>query len=211
MPINADSSAKLLLVEGLTDKWAVRGISHNCCEDLRFAIHEKRGLPSLIRSIQPECKVEGRDALGLVVDADQDPQGHWDRIRESLGEIGIPAPIVPNPEGTLIETAEQFVGVSRIGIWIMPDNRQCGGLEDFLIECIKATDMMWVRAQHFIDDIPQSIREFEDKDVSKAKLHAWLSTRKLPGRLELAVRGGNFDTDCRILGQFALWLSDLFS
>ena len=212
MPIHADSPAKLLLVEGLTDKWAVRGIRHNCCDDLRFAIHEKKGLPALIGSIQPECKVEDRDALGLVVDADQDPQDHWDRIRESLGEIDIPAPIVPKPEGTLIETAEQFVGVSRIGIWIMPDNRCEGMLEDLLVRLIpnESTDL-YELAQNCVGEARSNRAPFKDAHESKAEVFTWLAWQDPPGlRLHEAVNHRVLDPTRPESSPFVRWFRKLY-
>ena len=95
MLITNSRRSNLLLVEGLTDKWAIRGIRNKYCNDLRFKIDERRGLPSLIGSIQPECKVENRDALGLVVDADQNLGAVWDQIGDRLGRIGIVAPSTP--------------------------------------------------------------------------------------------------------------------
>lgn len=202
---------KLLLVEGLSDKWAMRGIHRKFCSDLRFGIEEKRGLPSLIRSIQPECKVEDRDALGLIVDADQDLEAVWAQIGDTLSKIGIVTPDHPDPDGTLIETESEVAVAHRVGIWVMPDNRQSGGMEDFLIYGIKKSDILWKISEEFIDNIPQKIREFDDRHVSKAKLHAWLSTKKLPGRLESAIKSGSLDVDLDPLEQFICWLNDLFA
>ena len=58
-------------------------------------------------------------------------------------------PDQPEPSGTIIE------GRLRIGIWLMPDNRSTGELEDFVGSMIPSGDPVWPLSEAYIDGIPE--------------------------------------------------------
>ena len=89
----------------------------------------------------------GEDRFGIVVDADHpkaaDPDDgfrrRWVQVSENLRNLGYSdVPEEPDPSGTI-------VGVNQsdrpwVGIWMMPDNRSPGKLEDFAQRLVKAGD-----------------------------------------------------------------------
>ena len=77
----------------------------------------------------------------------------------------------------------------------MPDNRRSGELEDFVQTMIPEGDPICPLSQKYIDDIPSEEREFSEGKELRAKLHAWLATRKEPGRMGSAVGRGDLQVD----------------
>ena len=69
--------------------------------------------------------------LGLVIDADLNIAGRWQRISQILVESGkytVPD-VLPNEGLILFPNDSDDV---KIGVWVMPDNQLSGMLEDFL-------------------------------------------------------------------------------
>lgn len=78
--------------------------------------------------VEAEFKESRLEALGVVVDANGDAAARWDQLRRSLGRefAGLPDQIPA--EGLEVVHAQR----PRFGVWIMPDNRCKGMLEDLL-------------------------------------------------------------------------------
>ena len=93
----------------------------------------------------------------------------------------------------------------------MPDNMSPGELEDFvkvMIPCEQ--DPVWPLAACFIESIPVKDRKFAENKVDKAKVYAWLATRKDPPRMGSAVSAGDLDLGAELPTAFVGWLRKLF-
>ena len=66
------------------------------------------------------------------------------------------------------------------GIWLMPDNKSPGELEDFIASMIPSEDPVWPLSKDYIDAIPEEHREFKEGKIQRAKVHAWLAAREEP-------------------------------
>ncbi|MCY4171068.1 MAG: hypothetical protein OXF08_05650 [Bacteroidetes bacterium] len=93
----------------------------------------------------------------------------------------------------------------------MPDNESPGEIENFISQLIPNNDPMWPLAQQYIDNIPTSIRKFRDSKELRAKIHAWLSTRRDPYRMGTAIRTGDLNSSAPIAGRFFQWMKLLYS
>ena len=51
-----------------------------------FDIIDQEGFPNLVRAIRPQIKVPGRLAVGILADANSDPDARWEEIGNSLLE-----------------------------------------------------------------------------------------------------------------------------
>ena len=82
--------------------------------------------------IEIELAASGLEALGVVVDANGDAAGRWDDVKTwcSSEFADLPEQI---PAGGLEVVHSDGV---RFGVWIMPDNRLTGMLEDFLVQLV---------------------------------------------------------------------------
>ena len=170
-----------------------------------FETVAKGGLQRLVDAIGPEINVSGRSVLGILVDANDNPQKRWQLLQRKLKEKGIVAPAAPERNGTVVE------GIPRIGIWIMPDNQSPGELEDFIERLVPSSDPVWKMASDFIDAIPDSQRKFPENKQVKAKVRAWLATRARPRNLGEAIGKGDLSVSEPIARALANWLRILFT
>ena len=129
----SDSHPRVLLVEGPDDKHVVIHLSERSELEQNFWIIEKEGKDKLVDSIVLEARTPGRTVLGIVLDANDNPNARWQALTDRLNRLrqedhfDLPdLPTHPEPSGTIIE------GRLRIGIWLMPDNLSTGELEDFI-------------------------------------------------------------------------------
>lgn len=219
------AGSRLLLVEGQDDKhviWQIcRGDAaafsvtrdgYDMSVTLRRAantvgIVEKGNFHTVVEAIEAEIMMAGRQALGIVVDADGQPAQRWGQLKDAF-PAAIPLPDTPDPAGVVIP---EQPGQPRVGVWMMPDNQSPGELEDFVRRMIPAAAPVWTEAQHYIDDIqPEESRKFAADKTDKAKLYAWLSTLKEPSRMGAAIGEGDLKTDGGLCQSFVRWLQRLF-
>ena len=195
---------RVLLVEGQDDKHVVRHLCDGDESIPQFHIVDKEGIDNLLAAIALEVRAPGREVVGIVVDADNDPVSRWQAVSGRLARENIQMPGNSDSAGTIIN------GTPRIGIWIMPDNRSPGELEDFVATMIPEDDPIWPRSGEYIDGIPARERRFSPDKVMRAKIYAWLATRRMPGRMGSAIGAG----DLRVFGEpgtdFSAWLGTLF-
>lgn len=171
-----------------------------------FLISEKGGFSALRESIYNEVKYPGRQALGILVDADGDLVKRWEQVKKAFPEELL-LPSLPNPAGTIVGEQPDH---PRIGIWLMPDNRSAGELEDFVLQMVPNGDTVWPLSTDYIERIPASDRKFTPEKTDKAKLHAWLAARKEPGRMGAAVGAGDLEVTGSLGRDFLSWLARLF-
>lgn len=224
-PVQEVQSSHLLVVEGPNDKAvieqivkqynkaAIGQITEQDKTVLDFEIKSAGGIDEILGStdgdplgairidiVDPNLKI-----YGIVVDADEAINTHWESIKDCIGGSGIQLPNAPDPQGTIVET----VGKPKVGVWLMPDNVNPGELEDFVADMIPDGDPIWPKSQSYIDGIPQVHRKFKEK-VKRAKVHAWLSARKNPRYMRQAIRDGDLDVNRGLCQRFVAWLTELF-
>ena len=200
-----DQSRNILLVEGQDDGhvvWHLWNRRHR--SEPPFDIQDGQGIDNLLKAIEPQIRVPGRAAVGIVADANDDPDARWAAVLGRLWEAEIEAPQALSPDGAIVDAAP------RIGVWLMPDNRSTGELEDFVQKMIPDDDLVWPLARGYVRDIPQGARKFSPKKTSRAELHAWLATREEPGFMGSAIGRGDLKTDGPLCSAFLAWLEGLF-
>ena len=175
-----------LIFEGPDDKHVIWNLLFNyelngepLCEHIgekNFKV--KDGIENLIGTLKEELQATDLGCLGVILDADTDLAGQWARVTQVLDKQGCPnVPAAPIIEGTIVETNEG----KKVGIWVMPDNRSVGALEDFVGKLIPEADTLWPKAQADVDKIPVEIRRFKNTYLSKAYVHTWLAWQEQPG------------------------------
>lgn len=210
---------RVLLVEGQDDFHVVRQICERNPIMPNFDILPQGGKDRLLKAIGPELNAEGRKAVGILMDADDDLDAQWQAIVNrllqrarmydhfSLSDL----PAHPVATGAIIESTGMISDAPlRIGIWLMPDNRSTGELEDFVGSMIPAADPVWPRSQDYIDGIPHDDRKFSPGKTQRAKVHAWLAARETPRPMGLSIRAGDLDTNASNTTTFVNWLRELF-
>lgn len=209
----AERKPKILFVEGQDDKHVVCHLRRQKLPNLSFAIQEMEGVDKLLESVSLQVKVRDRTAVGFLLDTNDEPimdakgkpAGRWRAVSDRLCEADIRAPRAPRRGGTIMK------GLPRVGVWLMPDNRSAGELEDFVQKMIPKGDPAWEPARRYIRAIPEEARKFRPKKQSRAELHAWLATRENPGLMGSAIGRGDLETGGRLCTAFLRWLEALFA
>ena len=201
----------VLLVEGANDLHVVAHISKREGLPHNFRIVETGNVDKLLDAIEVEADVPERQVMGIVLDADQHPADRWKEVTARLNRLrqeehfSLPElPDQPISAGTIVN------GTLRIGIWLMPDNKSTGELEDFVAAMIPASDPVWPLSEQYIDDIPPEHRKFKSQKAQKAKVHAWLATREYPRPMGRAIEAGDLDISVASASVFVDWLRELF-
>jgi hypothetical protein len=196
---------RVLLVEGSDDERVVHHICKRLQVPLDFCIEDKGGVDKLLRSITPELKAPDRVAVGILLDANDSADSRWQSIAGHLQSGGIAPPSHLDRSGIVIE------GRPRVGVWLMPDNESPGEIEDFVVKLIPNDDPQWPRAREYIDGSPECERKFNPRKTLRAKLYAWLATRKSSPQMGRAIEAGDLDIDHPVAATFVEWLTRTFS
>lgn len=209
------NNQKCLLVEGQDDRHLIEHICKKYLNEknLPFVIKDKDGIDNIIKSITGEIKAPNREALGIMTDTNGDLANTWNKITTQLKEETVvdylkidqkEIPDKPKSEGVLIKCKPY------IGIWLMPDNESSGEIENFFLKMLPKEDHIWPLAKAYIAQIPRHHRLFSPEKEEKAKLYAWLATRKNPGRMGASVTRDELNLDDNLIKGFLKWLCDLF-
>ena len=173
-----------------------------------FQILPRGGVEGVIESIRNEAQASGREALGILVDANNDLPARWQSISDRLASLGAQTPATPPSDGLILDSADEM---PRIGIWLMPDNRSSGELEDFIAEMIPDGDSVWPLSQDYVESIPPEDRKFIPGNTLRAAIHAWLAAREDPRQMGLAIRARDLEVDGPLCTHFTNWLKRLFA
>ena len=203
-----------LLVEGKDDLYVTASIrdTHKLVDN--FEIVDCEGVDKMPDQIIARIKRQRPEinAIGIVLDADQDLQARWNSIRDVLSKEGYLVPISPAKDGTLIE------GTGRnptIGIWLMPDNLQSGMLEDFVRYLIPEDDLLSPYVSDVLTQLEGQVIEslYNPKSHrAKALIHTWLAWQKDPGTpMGLALTKTYLNHNADLCQRFVNWLNLLFN
>ena len=199
-------SGRVLLVEGRDDKHVVDHVCRRYEPMPTFEIVEKGGLEKLMASIGSELRAPGRRAVGIVVDANDDIEARWAAVKNRVEGAGVTVG-ERDSAGTV---TRGIPPEPDVGVWIMPDNRSAGELEDFIQTMIPEGDSIWPLSDAYIDGIPAEKRPFRSKKALRAKVHAWLATREQPRPMGLAIGAGYLDVEGGGCAALTTWLRRLF-
>ena len=206
-----------LRVEGIDDKNAIRHllIRHGIDFEPETwparvpCINQADNKDKLLLSVKVSVSTNTGRAVGFVLDADSSLQDRWRAMLSRLRDAGVDAPDSIPPEG--------FVGESQmyrthVGVWLMPDNRQEGTLEDFLQTLIEKADPLLRHAQ---ESTMQAKKlhgaRYRDVDEKKAVLHAWLAWQRDPGLpYGTAIKARFFREDSEVAQRFVAWFRRVF-
>lgn len=205
MPVPHTTSPRVLLVEGPDDKHVVAHLCRNDALMPELPILDKGGISPLLKAIEAEVMAPSREAVGIMVDANDSPGNRWLAVANQLRKAGVNAPGQPNPAGTIIDSSP------RVGIWLMPNNRTPGELEDFVARMIPKQDTVWPLSQAYVEGIPADARTFKAGKTLRAKVHAWLAVREEPRKMGSAIGAGDLNANAPDAVRFVTWLRKLLA
>ena len=201
----------ILMVEGTDDEHVLRHICRKRSIPEPDRVLPQGGAPKLLEAMprQIEASTGEQDVIGVVIDADQNPDGRWQAIRDRLVDAGYQnVPGHPDPSGTILEPA-QGSPLPQVGVWVMPDNKSRGILENFLSHLVPQPNGLFDYATNCVEHLPDI--GFIDNDKPKAVIHTWLAWQKEPGRpYGTSIRAGFLDHDVPVVDVLVFWINRLF-
>ena len=212
----AKQQTKFLLTEGKNDAYAIAGLMANYVawgkseDEWPVKLEAAGSVEELLNPIYlgASFKRSGLEAIGILLDADEDSAVRWERCQVLCSAAFPGLPTVLPPNGLIHEAASG----TRLGVWIMPDNRSSGMLETFLCYLVPQTrENVWKHAMLATKQAGELGAPFKAIHADKARIHTYLAWQDPPGR----PLGEALKTDCLAAkspaaGQFAQWFLDLF-
>ena len=206
------ANRKTLLVEGNDDEHVLKHICGNRGIPLLDEVVPHEGVEDLLEDIPVRLKAanEEGDVVGVVIDADTALRARWNAIHSRLVNAGYQAvPDDPDANGTILYPHLDSL-LPRAGVWIMPDNRTPGILEDFLQFLVPQPNELLDHATACVESIAAPSL-FDPKDKPKAIIHTWLAWQEDPGKpYGTAITARFLDPSLPQADVLANWLEMLF-
>ena len=172
------------------------------------------GKDELLDDVERSVRASSGRAVGFVLDADLRVQDRWQAISTRLRQAGAMPPETIPEDGFVGESAEYR---ARVGVWLMPDNRQEGEqgegtLERFLETLVEDADPLLPYAREATTEAKATHgANYPDRDVKKAVLHAWLAWQQEPGLpYGTAIKARFLRHDSPAAEDFVAWFRRVF-
>lgn len=204
----AKPSKNLIVTEGKNDVYVFHHLlAYHKIEEGIIDFNSYDGVTILLEVLPEQLRASGLERLGIVVDADTDLNARWDSLKFILAKAGyLNLPANPLPEGTIIY--QEYLPI--VGVWIMPDNKLPGMLEDFVSFLVPQGDPLWEQAKDCLNEIPEPQRKFK-QHFAKAHIHTWLAWQEEPGTpLGSAINKRYLDADAIDAQKLMGWVRRLF-
>jgi hypothetical protein len=202
-------ATKILLVEGTNDWHVINALCEHYAVPESFGINACGSDDLVFKKLGALLNIENKEAIGVVLDADNPNfDAKWHKFQATLNKANIHYDGKPNPTGTIIPATGDH---PKIGLWLMPDNRIDGMLEDFCLAMAESSSI------DFAKDCVSTAQEkghasFIVNHHSKAVVHTYLAWQNEPGRpLGQAITAKVLDPHNSLVKTFADWLKRLFA
>ncbi len=203
------SELQFLLVEGKNDLHVISALCNKISVEKNFTIIDCEGVDKLFESIPVWFKKSGLKTIGIIIDADTNISSRWILLKEIIKNLDF---IVNDsiPEGGLLLTNNKGI---KLGIWIMPNNKTTGMLEDFISFLVPEGDRLKSIVYETLDKVEkQGLNKYKPIHRSKAFIHNWLSYQETPGTpLGLAITKEYLTTNSETCTKLGEWLKNLFT
>lgn len=168
------------------------------------------GIDAVMRGIPVRLKQPDFEALGILVDANENLQGRWESIINRLRNEGYHTlPNTPVVGGLILDQQEK----PKVGAWLMPNNQSSGILEDFVRYLIPVNDLIVPKANQYVQSVEiDELNDYPNQHHSKAVVHAWLACQENPGMpMGQAITARVLLHNTSLAEDFVDWLQRLFT
>ena len=206
----------VLRVEGKDDKFVIEnllsrhGIDHTLV-DIKWSKQggddDAGGNDALLDGMRLAVTTSTGKAVAFVLDADGTSENRWRGVRTRLdGVLALPDEI---PRDGFVGHAEAFE--ARVGVWLMPDNRGSGAIEQFLQGLVDDEDALLQLAETSTTTAAERGAVFPATRRPKAVVHTWLAWQERPGLpYGLAITARYFRHDSPAALAFVEWFRRVF-
>ncbi len=207
-----------LLVEGTDDLYViVELMKRNGVDwpdrkaDAPVLIKPMQGVGAIMKApfLGDQLKQPGLQALGIMIDADDDPKRRWEWFRDQLATRQFRNLPETMPATGLI--TDDAAGL-RVGLWLMPDCGSAGILETFLALLVRGPDLaLWDHAGASFETARALGAPCGQTHHDKARIHTWLAWQDPPGTsFGLALTKRNLDPNAPGAAAFVAWFRKLY-
>ena len=206
----------LLIVEGPDDKHAVIGLmkAHvdwpQAPESWPVFVEVGNGVAGILADgyLSTELKASHVRSVGVMLDADMNPDRRYERIRQLTAALFPDLPAAIPATGLIVDNEDG----KRFGVWLMPDNQAVGDLETFLHYLVPGNQQrLWDFACNSVATARGIGAGCRDVHLTKANLYTWLSWQDPPGQSPgLALTRKILNPKSSYAGAFVGWFKDLF-
>jgi hypothetical protein len=194
---------KLLLVEGNDEKNFFEELFKHMAKEDIVDIHDVAGKDNFNKDMPTFMITPGFnevEAIAIVRDADDSCRSAFESIKGILKENGL---LPPEKPGKFSQ------GNPKVGVFIMPDNKNSGMLENLCLKTVKDEEGMEC-VNLFVDCANQLANPPKNKDIAKVKVQAFLAIK--PGVFDMVGLGAKkkyWDFDSAALDPLKKFLSEL--
>jgi hypothetical protein len=204
-------ATNILFVEGTDDLHVIKNLCKLSNVPETFIVKDCRGVKDVIEQFAVELK-RTSGSVGVIIDADVDVMAQWQSVCRILRESGKYSNIPPAPPeaGLILPSDEE--GDITAGVWIMPNNKDTGMLENFVSSLIPPDDKLKPEADRILTEIEtKHIQQYKPVHKPKAFIHTWLAWQENPGTpMGIALTKKYLSTENEVGNAFLRWLIALF-
>ncbi len=206
--VRREKPQNYLLVEGKNDFHVICSLLEHYNVPELFSVEDKEGIDRLLEAFEVELIRIEVEKLGVIVDADTDLSARWQQLRIILKNSGYhKVPLEPNLGGTVIMED----GLPVVGIWLMPNNKIPGMLEDFVSLLVPQDDLLWPMTDSILQQVMQQECRFPHNHRMKAQIHTWLAWQEEPGKpMGQAITKHYLDANSLHAQELIIWIRKLF-
>lgn len=207
--VREEAPQNYLLVEGDDDEHVLYHLLKRHKIHEQVAIKNKGGIENLLGTLSTELKGSGEKRVGILIDADTDIAARWQALRDRLVTFGYHTiPEAPLPDGTIIDEE----GRPMVGVWLMPDNKLSGMLENFVSFLVPQGDTLWPMAEDIVQRVIGVGCRFPPTQTIKAYMHTWLAWQEEPGKpMGQAITKRFLKAEAPHAQQLMNWIRELFN
>lgn len=170
---------------------------------------DKRVIPFLMEVNGVAWGTASRPAVYIASYGGIDEMLKAGAIEGELSASGLEALGIVADEGLRVTHASG----PRFGVWIMPDNRSKGMLEDLLVQLVPGeSESLFALARRCVGEAADIGAPFKPAQLTKARVHTWLAWQDEPGKsLHQAVHHRVLDPTKAESKPFVRWFRSLFA
>lgn len=201
-------SKHLLIVEGQDEKGffdvLLKYLDINTVQTINVA--GRKNIKTTIETLSVITNFDKVTNVGFVFDAEKnEAKSTFQSLEANLKKI-FPAEYIPKKSGDVIKAK------ISCGIFIMPDNKRSGMLEDLCLDSVRHTSLFPI-ADSYVQDAKmlQSEADKEKYNIHKALLQTYLAgLPKICNTIRVAVAKNVFDFENTVFSEIKKFLKDLY-
>lgn len=210
-------SRSKLVVEGETDRLFFEALIQQ--EKLEIDIEPRHGItkiPDLLEALFDDLRDGVIEHLAIIADADYtNLQGiggfhnRWQQLTKPLIKMGYKVTLPSENYVGSIFTHDN--GLPLVGLWIMPDHKNDGMLEDLIKQSVNEEQQLTLlqTATTCVEQLPFTL--FKPHNQTKAIIYTWLAWQKKPGQaLVSTINAQLINLESPEIQALRKWLHEIF-